>query len=51
MMRVCNLMKQEAAALAAAQVAFVLQSRQTGGLQFTIASAPTVTTPQQEQLA
>jgi len=39
--------REEAAALAATQFAFVLQSGQTRGLQFTIASAPTVT-PHQE---
>uniref|UniRef100_A0A5B7B2I1 Putative RING/FYVE/PHD zinc finger superfamily protein isoform 1 n=1 Tax=Davidia involucrata TaxID=16924 RepID=A0A5B7B2I1_DAVIN len=39
--------RQEAAALAATQFAFVLQSGQSRGLQFTIASAPTVT-PHQE---
>ncbi|KAF3431463.1 hypothetical protein FNV43_RR26194 [Rhamnella rubrinervis] len=43
--------RQEAAALAATQVAFVLQSGQRRGLQFAIASAPSgpaVTTPHQE---
>ncbi|KAJ8773727.1 hypothetical protein K2173_006377 [Erythroxylum novogranatense] len=39
--------RQEAAALAATQVAFVLQSGQHRGLQFTIAPGPT-TTPHQE---
>uniref|UniRef100_A0A5B7B372 RING-CH-type domain-containing protein n=1 Tax=Davidia involucrata TaxID=16924 RepID=A0A5B7B372_DAVIN len=39
--------RQEAAALAATQFAFVLQSGQSRGLHFTIASAPTVT-PHQE---
>lgn len=39
--------RQEAAALEATQFAFVLQSGQTRGLHFTIASAPTVT-PRQE---
>jgi hypothetical protein len=39
--------RQEAAALAATQVAFVLQSGQQRGLQFTIAPGPTVT-PHQE---
>lgn len=38
---------QEAAALAATQVAFVLQSGQSRGLQFAIAPGPTV---QQEQV-
>ncbi|XP_059655848.1 uncharacterized protein LOC132302876 [Cornus florida] len=42
--------REEAAALAATQFAFVLQSGQSRGLQFTIASAPSVTpvTPHQE---
>lgn len=43
--------RQEAAALAATQFAIVLQSGQSRGLQFTIASAPNVTAtvaPQQE---
>ncbi|KAK1549402.1 hypothetical protein Q3G72_001551 [Acer saccharum] len=35
--------KREAAAMAAAQVAFVLQSGQHRGVQFTIASGPAVT--------
>ncbi|GKV00677.1 hypothetical protein SLEP1_g13331 [Rubroshorea leprosula] len=39
--------QQEAAALAATQVAFVLQSGQHRGLQFTIASGPAVS-PHQE---
>ncbi|XVF85921.1 hypothetical protein PTKIN_Ptkin17bG0156600 [Pterospermum kingtungense] len=39
--------RQEAAALAATQVAFVLQSGQRRGMHFTIASAPAVT-PHQE---
>ncbi|CAL1370636.1 unnamed protein product [Linum trigynum] len=39
--------RQEAAALAATQVAFVLQSGQRHGLQFTIASGPPVTTHQE----
>ncbi|XP_050203940.1 uncharacterized protein LOC126653979 [Mercurialis annua] len=39
--------RQEAAALAATQVAFVLQSGQHRGLHFTIASAPQVTAHQQ----
>ncbi|KAJ8628573.1 hypothetical protein MRB53_021896 [Persea americana] len=41
--------RQEAAALAAAEVAFVLQSGQRRGLQFTIAPGPTAT-PHQEPL-
>ncbi|XP_057949357.1 uncharacterized protein LOC131144631 [Malania oleifera] len=39
--------RQEAAALAASQVAFVLQSGQQRGLQFTIASAPVVASHQE----
>ncbi|XP_014507092.1 uncharacterized protein LOC106766841 [Vigna radiata var. radiata] len=38
--------RQEAAALAATQVAFVLQSEQRRGLQFAIAPAPTINTHQ-----
>ncbi|KAM7487434.1 hypothetical protein LguiB_024918 [Lonicera macranthoides] len=41
--------RQEAAALAATQFAFVVQSGQSRGLHFTIASAPTTVAPQQEQ--
>ncbi|XP_021299888.1 uncharacterized protein LOC110428383 [Herrania umbratica] len=41
--------RQEAAALAATQVAFVLQSGQRRGMQFTIASGPAVT-PHQESV-
>ncbi|XP_061992543.1 uncharacterized protein LOC133710484 [Rosa rugosa] len=40
--------RQEAAALAATQVAFVLQSGQHRGLQFAVASGPPGTTAQQE---
>lgn len=40
------MLKQEAAALAATQVAFVLQSEQRRGLQFAIAPAPTINTHQ-----
>ncbi|XP_050372819.1 uncharacterized protein LOC126790568 [Argentina anserina] len=40
--------RQEAAAMAATQVAFVLQSGQHGGLQFAVASSPPGTTAQQE---
>ena len=36
----CIMVKQEAAALAATQVAFVLQSGQRRGLQFAIAPGP-----------
>ncbi|KAL4362337.1 hypothetical protein GQ457_04G011100 [Hibiscus cannabinus] len=39
--------RQEAAALAATQIAFVLQSGQRRGMHFTIASGPTVTTHQE----
>lgn len=43
--------KQEAAALAATQVAFVLQTGQRRGLQFAIAPGPpTMNTHQQEQV-
>lgn len=42
------MVKQEAAALAATQVAFVLQSGQHRGLQFAVASGPPGTTSQQE---
>lgn len=45
----CYILKQEAAALAATQVAFVLQSGQRRGLQFAIAPGPTVN-PHQEQV-
>jgi len=45
------LLKQEAAALAATQVAFVLQSGQHRGLQFAITPAATVNPhPHQEQV-
>ena len=43
----CDLVKQEAAALAATQVAFVLQSGQRRGLQFTVAPAHAVAPPQE----
>lgn len=42
------MVKQEAATLAATQVAFVLQSGQHRGLQFAVASGPPGTTSQQE---
>ncbi|KAG4207948.1 hypothetical protein ERO13_A03G101100v2 [Gossypium hirsutum] len=42
--------RQEAAALAATQVAFVLQSGQRRGMHFTIASGPTMTTHHQESI-
>lgn len=42
-----DVVRQEAAALAATQVAYVLQHGQRRGLQFAIASGPTVT-PRQE---
>lgn len=44
-MLICDLVKQEAAALAATQVAFVLQSGQRRGLQFTVAPAHAVVAP------
>jgi len=42
------MVKQEAAALAATQVAFVLQSEQRRGLQFAIAQGPTMNTHQEQ---
>ncbi|KAE8678377.1 Detected protein of confused Function [Hibiscus syriacus] len=39
--------RQEAAALAATQIAFVIQSEQHRGMHFTISSGPTVTTHQE----
>lgn len=44
------IMKQEAAALAATQVAFVLQSGQRRGLQFAIAPGPPTVNSQQEHV-